>query len=69
MLVRGCKIRENDGIRVNGKVLIVSSVQAKEAFESVGIFVRPLGRGKAHDVLVFVGRDELVQVIRDRKGK
>ncbi len=54
---------------MNGKVLIVSSVQTEEAFESVGIFVRPLGRGKAHDILVFVGRDEMVQIIRDRKGK
>jgi hypothetical protein len=67
MIVRGCKIRENDGIRVNGKVLIVSSVQAD--FESVGIFARPIGRGKAHDVLVFVDREALVEIIRDRKGK
>ena len=49
------------------KVLIVSSVRAE--FDSVGIFARPLGRGMAHDVLVFVGRDELIEIIRDRKGK
>jgi len=67
MLVRGCKIRVGDGIRVGGKIMLVSSTRPE--FEEVGVFVRPIGRSVAHDVLVFVGREELVQVIRDRKAK
>ena len=67
MLVRACKIRTGDALRVGGKFHIVSSTRPE--FDSVGIFARPLGRGMKHDILVFVEREALVEIIRDRGKK
>lgn len=69
MLVRACKVRPNDGLRVANTVFMVSETREDFVgdYATTTIFARPLGRGRMEDRTFFVSPDALVEVIRDRK--
>lgn len=69
MLIRACKIRPNDGLRVANTVYMVSESRHDFVgdYATTTIFARPLGRSRLEDRTFCVSPDALVEIIRDRK--
>jgi hypothetical protein len=70
MLVRANKVKANDGIRVGGKMFIVSSVNIvfpDTENETVAVFARPIGT--KHEQVFHMESGVLTEVVRDRKKR